>query len=168
VSTPLQSSGRSKSSFSQSTEICSSRLANGELTQLNATWSSALVSQSAPRAAGVPPPITKWKNPGRTGCLCLGRVDQRTKGREGAIPIVRQRASELADRSGRPRWPHSSAVDFPEISRCLLDDELERRRDCIAIENWIRHAFSILEVVSEWARAGRPVSSDGRADEPRA
>jgi hypothetical protein len=59
VSTPLHSAGSAKSSFSQSTEICSSRIANGELTQLNPIWSMALVNQSAARAAGVPPPITK-------------------------------------------------------------------------------------------------------------
>jgi hypothetical protein len=64
VSTPLQSAGSSKSCFSQSTEICSSRIANGELIQLNAIWSIALVNQSAASAAGVPPPITKWKKRG--------------------------------------------------------------------------------------------------------
>ena len=47
-----------------SSEISSSRIANGELTQLNAIWSIELVSQSAASAAGVPPPITKWKNRG--------------------------------------------------------------------------------------------------------
>ena len=64
VNTPLHAAGRPNSSFNQSTEICSSRIANGERTQLKAIWSTALVSHSAASAAGVPPPITKWKNRG--------------------------------------------------------------------------------------------------------
>ena len=64
VSTPPHSAGSSKSSFSQSIATVSSRVASGEPTQLNAFWSSAVASQSAPRAAGVTPPVTKWKNRG--------------------------------------------------------------------------------------------------------
>ena len=36
VSTPLHAAGSPNSSFSQPSAICSSRIANGELTQLNA------------------------------------------------------------------------------------------------------------------------------------
>ena len=64
VRTPPHAAGSSKSCFSQSTATVSSRVPRGEPTQLKAFWSSAVASQSAPSAAGVTPPVTKWKNRG--------------------------------------------------------------------------------------------------------
>src|SRR2546430_1110538 len=64
VITPLQAAGIPNRSFNQSTVICSMRAASGELTQLYAFWSRVEASQSAASAAGVPSPITKWKNRG--------------------------------------------------------------------------------------------------------
>src|SRR5688500_3268869 len=52
---PPHSAGSSKSSFSQSTATRSSRVPSGEPTLLKAFWSSA---------AGVTPPVTKWKKRG--------------------------------------------------------------------------------------------------------
>ena len=91
VKTPLHAAGSPNSSLSQSSEICSSRMANGELTQLKAIWSSALVSQSAARAAGVPPPITKWKKRGPA---------ERVAPSEAASISARRAASEPAPSSG--------------------------------------------------------------------
>jgi hypothetical protein len=43
---------------------CSSRDAIADDAHAYATWSYADASQSAPSAAGVPPPMTKWKKRG--------------------------------------------------------------------------------------------------------
>ena len=64
VSAPPQSAGSAKSSLSQSRATVSRRVPSGEPTQLKAFWSSAVASQSAPSAAGVTPPVTKWKKRG--------------------------------------------------------------------------------------------------------
>ena len=64
VSTPPQLVGSRNSSFSQSRATRSAREPIGELTQLNEFWSNVEASQSAPRAAGVAPPVTKWKKRG--------------------------------------------------------------------------------------------------------
>ena len=64
VSAPPHSAGSAKSSFSQSSATVSRRVPSGEPTQLKAFWSSAVASQSAPSAAGVTPPVTKWKKRG--------------------------------------------------------------------------------------------------------
>jgi hypothetical protein len=64
VRTPPQSAGSSNSSFSQSSATTSSRAPSGDETQANEFWSNADASQSAPSAAGVTPPVTKWKKRG--------------------------------------------------------------------------------------------------------
>ncbi len=64
VRAPPHSAGSSKSSLSQPSATVSRRVPSGEPTQLNAFWSSAVASQSAPSAAGVTPPVTKWKKRG--------------------------------------------------------------------------------------------------------
>ncbi len=64
VSVPLQSAGSSNRSRSHRIATSSSSAPYGELTAENEFWSSSDVSQSAPSAAGVVPPVTKWKNRG--------------------------------------------------------------------------------------------------------
>ena len=59
TSTPANSAGSSNSSRSQRTATPSSLEPSGEEAQPKATWSKAEVSQSAPSAAGVVPPMTK-------------------------------------------------------------------------------------------------------------
>jgi hypothetical protein len=94
--------GARKSAFSHSTEICSSRIANGELIQLNAIWSSAPASQSAASAAGVPPPITKWKN--------RGPADRVAEASAASIS-VRSASSEPAPWSGSaPAIPEAAST----------------------------------------------------------
>ena len=68
VSTPPHAGGSPNSSFSHPTATCSSRPASGVATHAPEFWSSVEVSQSAPRAAGVVPPFTKWKNLGPAEC----------------------------------------------------------------------------------------------------
>ena len=64
VSTPPHSVGSLNSSFSQAMAICSSLDPSGELTHTPALLSIADASQSAASAAGVDPPVTKWKKRG--------------------------------------------------------------------------------------------------------
>src|SRR5207245_7126791 len=64
VSTPPHSVGSLNSSFSQAMAICSSLDPSGELTHTPALLSIADASQSAASAAGVDPPVTKWKKHG--------------------------------------------------------------------------------------------------------
>src|SRR4051812_37351772 len=68
VSTPPIDAGRPNSSFNQSIDTCSSRAASGVDTHAPGFWSVVEASQSAPRAAGVTPPSTKWKNFGPAEC----------------------------------------------------------------------------------------------------
>src|SRR5439155_3476771 len=70
TSTPSQSAGNPKSSRSQRREISSSLEASGLASQPPAFWSSSDVSQSAPSAAGVVPPITQWKKRGPEERTC--------------------------------------------------------------------------------------------------
>jgi hypothetical protein len=60
VRTPPHEAGSANSSFSQRIVTASRRDPSGVPTQLKAFWSSAVASQSAPSAAGVTPPVTKW------------------------------------------------------------------------------------------------------------
>ena len=71
---------------------------------MNAFWSSADVSQSAASAAGVPPPMTKWKNAGPAERVApvVGGIDQRAQGRQRADTVLRQRPGE---RLGGARAP---------------------------------------------------------------
>ncbi len=103
VKAPLHAGGSPNSSCSQATATCSSRIAKGELTQLNAIWSIALVHQSAASAAGVPPPITKWKNRGPA---------ERVAPSEAASISSRTAASEPEPSSGSetPTGPPGSAA----------------------------------------------------------
>ncbi len=59
TSTPPNSGGSSNRSRSQASAIASSFEPSGDDAQAKVLWSSAEVSQSAPRAAGVVPPWTK-------------------------------------------------------------------------------------------------------------
>ncbi len=68
VSTPPQVAGRPNSSFSQSIATCSSRPARGRRPTRPGSGRAPIVSQSAPSAAGVVPPSTKWKNLGPAEC----------------------------------------------------------------------------------------------------
>src|SRR5438034_1103216 len=79
VSTPPQRCGRLKRSFSQAIATCSSLEPSGELTHNAALLSRADVSQSAARATGVEPPVTKWKNrgPAELTAACMPSVRRR-------------------------------------------------------------------------------------------
>jgi hypothetical protein len=64
VRTPLQEAGRCRRSLSHDSASCSKRAPRGELTHRPALLSSADANQSAASAAGVEPPVTKWKKRG--------------------------------------------------------------------------------------------------------
>src|SRR2546428_13510985 len=64
VKTPPQSVGRPKRSFSQPIATCSSLEPSGALIHTPALLSRVEASQSAASAAGVEPPVTKWKDLG--------------------------------------------------------------------------------------------------------
>ena len=64
TNTPVNSAGSSNRSRSHSPAVRSTLAASAEESQPYASWSNAAVSQSAPSAAGVVPPTTKWKNRG--------------------------------------------------------------------------------------------------------
>jgi len=136
--TPLHSAGSPKSSFSQPTETCSSCIASGELTQLNAIWSSALASQSAASAAGVPPPITKWKKRGpadRVAPASAASISVRSAG-ERTHSFVRERA---ADPVRSPHRAHQSLVDACKVLGGLSRDEPEALVQHVAIQDRVAH-----------------------------
>lgn len=60
VNAPPQPSGRPTSDRSQSSTVASTVSAKRDEARLNAFWSSSETTQSAARAAGVAPPMTKW------------------------------------------------------------------------------------------------------------
>src|SRR2546429_1814829 len=64
VNTPPQLVGRPKRSFSQPIATCSSLEPSGALIHTPALLSRVEASQSAASAAGVEPPVTKWKKRG--------------------------------------------------------------------------------------------------------
>ncbi len=64
VRTPPHAAGSPNNSRSQASDSVSSRVPSGEDTQVLFIWSIAEAIQSAPSAAGVVPPVTKWKNRG--------------------------------------------------------------------------------------------------------
>ena len=64
VSAPPQPGGSPTSSRSQSSATVSAASAKRDEARTNAFWSSRDTTQSAASAAGVEPPITKWKNRG--------------------------------------------------------------------------------------------------------
>src|SRR4029453_1142763 len=61
---PPQPAGSPNSSRSPPSAIVSTSCANGDETRENAFWSSSAAVQSAASAAGVTPPVTKWKKRG--------------------------------------------------------------------------------------------------------
>ena len=64
VSAPPQPGGRPTSCRSQSSVTVSAASASRDEARTNAFWSSRDTTQSAASAAGVDPPITKWKKRG--------------------------------------------------------------------------------------------------------
>ena len=68
VRTPPHDRGRPKSSFNQPRATDSRCPPSGVATHAPGFWSHVDVSQSAPSAAGVVPPLTKWKNFGPAEC----------------------------------------------------------------------------------------------------
>ena len=127
VSAPPHSAGSAKSSFSQPTATVSSRVASGEPTQLNAFWSSAVASQSAPSAAGVTPPVTKWKKRGPGG----GRrgvepAEQLLERGDGARALLGQRASEAGGRLLGALGKHRPPVEPGEPGGGVGEGELAR------------------------------------------
>ena len=64
VRAPPQPAGRPTSWRSQSRAAVSAASANREEARTNAFWSSRDTTQSPARAAGVDPPMTKWKKRG--------------------------------------------------------------------------------------------------------
>src|SRR5437868_5035320 len=64
VRTPPHEAGSSNRSFSHSIATCSTFEPSGELTHNPALLSMTDANQSAASAAGVDPPVTKWKNRG--------------------------------------------------------------------------------------------------------
>ena len=139
VRAPLHAAGRPNSSCSHATATCSIRIANGELTQLNAIWSIALVHQSAASAAGVPPPITKWKNRGpaeRVAPSEAASISSRTAASEPS-PVERQRPPERAaglagpagapaPRRARARYRVASSVTSRKrlVERVLVEERV--------------------------------------------
>ena len=124
VSTPPQSAGRSKSSFSQSTATTSKRAPNGEETQLNEFWSSSVVSQSAPNAAGVTPPVTKWKKRGPAERVAAGApASNSASAADRPRAFVRQSAAEPGGSLGI--FEHPSSVEPAQVRARFVHD----RRD---------------------------------------
>ena len=64
TSAPPNPSGSPNSDRSQSSATVSTEVANSDAARENAFWSSSETVQSAASAAGVTPPVTKWKNRG--------------------------------------------------------------------------------------------------------
>ena len=64
VKTPPHLDGRPKRSSSHRMDVASSCPPSGDDAHENAFWSTADASQSAASAAGVAPPVTKWKKRG--------------------------------------------------------------------------------------------------------
>ena len=67
-------------------QMLSRRLASGEATQAPAFWSRAEVSQSAASAAGVVPPITKWKKRGPADRVAVSRPSRARSLIAGSAP----------------------------------------------------------------------------------
>ena len=113
VSTPPHAAGSPKSSFNQSIDTCSSRPASGEETHAPGFWSSAVASQSAPSAAGVVPPSTKWKNfgpaewtaPSRPPISSSSAFSAPTPSSGSGPPNVAATSSARGSRTGRSAMP---------------------------------------------------------------
>ena len=97
----------------------------GEPTQLKAFWSSAVASQSAPSAAGVTPPVTKWKNRGPGEAVAASRppisspsAASAPEPSSGSGPPKRPAASSAPSGStGRSSSPASQAEASSKASR---------------------------------------------------
>ena len=115
VRTPPHSAGSSKSSFSQSTATRSSRVPSGEPTLLKAFWSSAVVSQSAPSAAGVTPPVTKWKKRGPGEPVAASSPPSSSSSAATApVPLLGQRPAEAVGRLVDALRQHGTLVETGE------------------------------------------------------
>jgi hypothetical protein len=71
VSAPPQPAGRPTSCRSQSSATVSAASARRDDARTNAFWSSRDTTQSAASAAGVDPPITKWKKRGPADAVAV-------------------------------------------------------------------------------------------------
>src|SRR5439155_16838945 len=107
VSTPPQLRGRLKRSFSQAIATCSSLEPSGELTHNAALLSRADVSQSAARAEGVAPPVTKWKNrgPAELTAACMPSVRRRVTVATLPFPSAGRSPAKRCAASSRPTVP---------------------------------------------------------------
>ena len=106
TSAPPQPAGSPNSSRSQSSD---DRLDLGararDETRANAFWSSSAAVQSAASAAGVAPPVTKWKKRGPDDAVRGRRADaqQPLDRRGGAVALLRQRPAQLGQQRPRRR-----------------------------------------------------------------
>ena len=141
TSTPLKSSGSSNSSRSQSVAITSRRVPRGEAIQAATFWSSADVSQSAASAAGVVPPITKWKKRGPLERVAVAAPSLREVAHrgEGAVAVVRQAPRDLLDRRLGPLRLDRIAREALQIAPRFTGGQLEGRVQVAASAERIAH-----------------------------
>ncbi len=89
VMTPLIAADSPNSSFSQRRLTTSAWTPSGDDAHAYAGWSSAAASRSAPSAAGVTPPTTKWKKRGPEVLAAASSPRSTSARRAAAAPMPR-------------------------------------------------------------------------------
>ena len=107
VKTPPQPVGRRKRSFSQPMATCSSLEPSGALIHNPALLSRAEASQSAASAAGVEPPVTKWKKRGPAELVAASMPSVRRLVSVARLPFPSSGSSPTK------RWVASSRPALP-------------------------------------------------------
>ena len=103
VRAPPQPGGRPTSWRSQSRVTVSAASAKRDEARTNAFWSSIDTTQSAARAAGVEPPITKWKKRGPAEAVAVAVPTRSSASTAAWVP-------EPSSGSGPPSSPSSGSA----------------------------------------------------------
>jgi hypothetical protein len=116
VSAPPHSGGSPTRSLSQPSTTVSVASANRDDARTNAFWSSSETVQSAANAAGVEPPMTKWKNRGPADAVAVTTPTRNSFSTAGSVPTP----------SSGSAPPSSPSCDSLELSQTRRSESASR------------------------------------------
>ena len=121
--------------------MLSSRLPSGDATQAPTFWSKVEVSQSAARAAGVVPPITKWKKRGPAERVAAASPSRASSLTAATAPSPSSGSVTIEGDGGvlAARGLHRVVVQSTEKGARLRRDDLQDRIQLATPLTWVRH-----------------------------
>ena len=141
------------------------RVANADEARANAFWSSSEAVQSAASAAGVTPPVTKWKNRGPADGVAAAvpiRSSRSTTAGRAARPSSGSVAAQLGRAARRSRVVDRAVGERGQVGPGGLVDAAQRGVRGGHVEERIGHALTLPPPLRAAQHLQRPQGSAGR------